>query len=544
MPHPATLWRTLRHLRPRQAAWQLLHRLLPPRNPAPLAWGGREVTVRVTRERNTGRVYFDGASGFNFNNEVRTFAGWSDPGARRLWLYNLNAMAWLFDCAGDEEREAWIRKWIRENPPHQGGVGWEPYPLSLRLFYWSKYYAHARARGVTPDPEERESLGRQSARLLANLEFHLDGNHLLENLLALVHAGFYWDDSARSHRARRRVQRLLTDALAEQYLPDGGHYELSPMYHAILLERVLDLLNAWPEGGTEPFPGLRATLTTVALKGLDWLEAMSVGGRFALFNDAAYDTAPEAGRLLEFGTILLGRPPLAAMPLMSMPPSGYYRAEAGGFTVIFDAGPLGPDRQMGHAQGDLLSFCLWLGEAPILVHPGNYEYLSGGMRDYCRSTAAHNTFVPDGAEQAEWWAAHRVGWRARPRDVRAIVDAASGEIRLRGAHDGFTRLPGKPVHARELVLTETSLLVRDSLSADPGRPSRAFFHVHPDCIVERGGNAVVLTAPGGALRLESAAALSVEDSWYCPEFGVKRRNKVVVATANSGVSCEVVIRTA
>jgi hypothetical protein len=64
----------------------------------------------------------------------------------------------------------------------------------------------------------------------------------------------------------------------------------APMYHAILLERILDLLNAWPEGA-DPFPGLRDRLRSTAEKALDWLDVMTVGGRFALFNDAAYDTA-------------------------------------------------------------------------------------------------------------------------------------------------------------------------------------------------------------------------------------------------------------
>jgi len=40
-----------------------------------------------------------------------------------------------------------------------------------------------------------------------------------------------------------RGQRLLARELREQILPDGGHFERSPMYHAILLKDVLDLLH-------------------------------------------------------------------------------------------------------------------------------------------------------------------------------------------------------------------------------------------------------------------------------------------------------------
>ena len=315
-------------------------------------------------------------------------------------------------------------------------------------------------------------------------------------------------------------------------MEDGGHYERSPMYHAILLERLLDLLNVWPESD-DPFPGLREKVLEKAMKALDWLDVMSVGGRFSLFNDACYDPAPEASRLLEFGTLLLGWRSAPRAPLRSLAASGYFRAEADPFTLIFDAGKLGPDHQMGHAQGDMLSFCLWVRDMPVIVHPGNYEYVPGPMRDYCRSTAAHNTFVPEGAEQAEWWGSHRVGWRGHPLDAKAFWDP-SGVVRLAASHDGYTRLGGRPIHTRNLELTESSLSVRDVLSADPGRPGAARFHFHPDCVVEADGKDVLVRFAAGTLRLVSDRPLRIEEAWHCPEFGLRLRNKVAIADATVG----------
>ena len=43
--------------------------------------------------------------------------------------------------------------------------------------------------------------------------------------------------------------KVITRELPEQVLADGGNFERSPMYHAIFLEDVLDLVNAaaqWP----------------------------------------------------------------------------------------------------------------------------------------------------------------------------------------------------------------------------------------------------------------------------------------------------------
>lgn len=534
-PSPGLLWRTVRHLRPRQIAYQASRRLGIRSFPVRLPMRWRSLEPRIFREKNADRSSL-GDEAFTFNNETRAFTGdWNDPGARKLWLYNLHYMGWIFELPA-AERETWILRWIRQNPP-AAGTGWEPYPLSLRIFNWCKHYTLGRS---IPREDVRGLLELQSGHLLANLEFHLDANHLLENLLALAYAGFHLDPSSpASARALRRIGRLLEEELEAQFLADGGHYELSPMYHAILLERLLDLLNVWP-AEDDPFPRLREKVRRFALKGLDWLDAMSVGGRFALFNDACYDPAPEAGRLLEFGSLLLGWRPSVKVPLRSLEDSGYHRAEVGPFTLIFDAGPLGPDHQMGHAQGDMLSFCLWMSGAPVIVHPGNYEYVAGEMRDYCRSTAAHNTFSPAGAEQAEWWGSHRVGRRGRILGAEARVEP-SGDIRLEGSHDGYSRLPGRPVHTRKMHLAGSGLVVQDALSADPGLPAAARFHFHPDCRVEADGDGILVRAATGALRLQANAPLRVEDGWYCPEFGLRLRNKVVAAAGGAGCKVSLAI---
>jgi len=37
--------------------------------------------------------------------------------------------------------------------------------------------------------------------------------------------------------------KILSSQVPEQILNDGGHFELSPMYHSIILEDILDLIN-------------------------------------------------------------------------------------------------------------------------------------------------------------------------------------------------------------------------------------------------------------------------------------------------------------
>ncbi len=539
-PEPRVLWETLRHLRLRQIRYQALRRLAPRRipRPLPMLWAALpELAPADWPERDPGSAArFDGVDRFTFTNETRCFTGdWNDSGARRLWRYHLHYMAWIFDLSAG--REAWILRWIRENPPARGD-GWDPYPVSLRLYYWCRHFALS---GKPPDAEILRSLGLQSAWLLENLEFHIDGNHLLENLLALVMAGFHFDlADAGCAAGARRIGRLAVQALTEQFLPDGGHCELSPMYHAILLERILGVLQCWPLG-PDPFPGLRSLLSAKALQALAWLDAMSVSGRFALFNDSAYGSSLPAASLLRIGAALVGYRPLSQARLRSLPDSGYFRAQAGAFTVIFDAGPLGPNHQLGHAQGDMLSFCLWADGEPLIVHPGNFEYVEGEMRDYCRSTRAHNTLVPAGAEQAQWWASHRVGRRGKPLGVSARAGEGDDPIILAASHDAYRHLPGGPVHTRIMELTPGRLSIHDTLSPASPAESRIYFHFHPDCALVEGADGVRVTLGPLRILLSSEAPLEIEDSWYCPEFGKRIRNRAVVAKTRSA-SCRSLIR--
>ena len=88
---------------------------------------------------------------------------------------------------------------------------------------------------------------------------------------------------------------------------------------------------------------------------------------------------------------------------------------------------------------------------PLLVDTGTSTYAPGPVRDYERSTAAHNTVEVDGADSTEVWGAFRAARRARVGEVVARADG--GVLTVEAAHDGFRRLPGRPVHRRRWSLS-------------------------------------------------------------------------------------------
>jgi uncharacterized heparinase superfamily protein len=176
---------------------------------------------------------------------IRGPGDWDNPRWPRLWLYNLHYFDDLH-AAQAPARAAWhgalIARWIAENPPGRR-VGWEPYPTSRRILSWVKF----ALRGGTLTPAALHSLAVQVRWLRQRLEWHLGGNHLLANALALLCAGaFFEGPEADAWLAQGR--RLVARELAAQILPDGGHYERSPMYHALVLQRCHPRCRGQPRG--------------------------------------------------------------------------------------------------------------------------------------------------------------------------------------------------------------------------------------------------------------------------------------------------------
>ena len=226
-------------------------------------------------------------------------AVWNDPSLGRRWLYDLHNFHYL--TAQDWRHGVrWhptiLQRWIAENPPARG-IGWEPYPVSLRLVNWIKW---ALADNLLPN-EAVHSLAVQTRHLRRRLERHIPGNHLLANAKALIFAGLFFAGDEADHWCSAGV-RLMMSQLARQILPDGGHCERSPMYHSIVLEDCLDLLNL-----TRAY-GYRSSVTPwvdVIPRMQRWLAALChPDGQIAQFNDAAIGIAPEPAELAAYAARL------------------------------------------------------------------------------------------------------------------------------------------------------------------------------------------------------------------------------------------------
>ena len=216
-----------------------------------------------------------------------------------------------------------------ENPPAAGN-GWEPYPASLRIVNWIAWALAGNDLG----PAALQSLAAQVRILGATLEYHLLGNHLLANAKALVFAGCFFSGDEADGWLRTGLD-LLDAELAEQILDDGGHFELSPMYHAIILEDVLDLIQLGRiVSGAARREG--QAWRALAARMLAWLDAMThPDGEIGFFNDAAFGIARTHAELAEYGARLGVAPPARPSRLRRLAASGYARLQSGPFCGDF-----------------------------------------------------------------------------------------------------------------------------------------------------------------------------------------------------------------
>jgi len=483
---------------------------------------------------------------FTFLNQTVASNGsipWNDRRYAKLWLYHLNYFDFLnvgFVLPEEEpilDRAMEIALDWRQHNTEGTEVGWEPYPLSVRIINWLKFLArHGRSLEVL---EERGristllgSLGVQVATLEHRLEKDLLGNHFLKNLKALLFAGALLETPS-STRWWAKGEALLKQELNEQILPDGGHFERSPMYHSQVLEDLAEIrLLCASTGRILPCSDLLSRkIRSMAqfLKGI-----IHPDGEIPLFNDSVLGGARPPDELLAMAEMSDIQSAESEPQVTVFPDTGYgvIRSPESRSSLIFDCGPLGPDYQPGHGHCDVLSYELSLHGQRVLVDTGVSTYEPGPERHYERSTVAHNTLRIDGEEQAEIWASFRVGRRPR---VGQMSGGSDGVFRfVSGEHDAYWRRGVG--HAREILLrAPDTWIVADLLRGSGTHRVESFLHFHPQVRV-KALDEHTAASDGMPLRrwlLEFAGQawslvtygegqFDLIESWYSEQFGKRQ----------------------
>ena len=536
-------WHTIRHLSSSQLRYYFIRRGLPSRSVHLSNDASVRGNIALVSPIQTSGIYVDDYT-FEFLNVSSklnsTNMEWQPKSMSRLWQYNLH----YFDYLREPERmlenkKALIEDWIEHN--HQGSQpAWEPFTVSLRIVNWIFFFLVEMKNEAIPQIWIN-SLYEQACWLEKNDEKHILANHYFENIKALMFAGIYFKGK-RADKWLNKSQLLVADQLHEQFLNDGGHFEKSPMYHCLMLENCLDVYNLCANNRATFGKNLPTLLQSQIEYSLHWLSDIHYhNGELPLFNDSAQNIGPNYSQLSQYANRLFRYESEASIvsggKLIDLDASGYYGLEVGADKFIIDCGDISPEYQPGHTHCDFLSYELALDDQVIVVDAGVYEYAVGEMRDYVRSTRAHNTVSVDGDEQSELWSAFRVARRAKKLHTH-ITQTSEGAI-FNGGFEGFYAIRGRAKHLRKanISMEKTGkaiahVCIEDEIQVRGEHKAESFIHLHPriDCKDQGEGN-IQLNLNGECVAnvmIDKSCSYKIEHSFYCPEFGKKFDNSMIV----------------
>lgn len=422
----------------------------------------------------------------------------------KLWTYKLN----YFDYINSEKVPTQVAESLIEDFCSKFStitIGMDPYPVSLRSINWIKFFVrHGR-----PPEKWTKNLYSQLKALCWLTEYHLLGNHLLENGFALLFGGYYFENRS----FYKKAQKILYEELDEQILKDGGHFERSPMYHCIILEGLLDCYNLLQSNSSKD-TGLNNFISEKAAAMLGWLEQVTLkNGMIPTANDTIECESATPQELLSYGEFLGIVPKV--IPLNE---SGYRLLQNNRYELFIDIGDIGPDYIPGHSHSDTFSFLLFSRQQPLIVEAGTSTYQPGIRRLLERSTRSHNTVMVNGKDQSEVWSSFRVGRRAK------VVSLKENANKITGTHNGYEFMG--ILHQRSWEWDEDKIIILDKLDGNSENVrAQAFLHFHPDVRVEV--DADVIRLGSSNVKVEGQQSLQLEDYDYALGFNKTIKGKVL-----------------
>lgn len=452
---------------------------------------------------------------------IKGKAIWNDAKLEKLWLYNLH---YFDDLSASDAYDrvdfhtSLVNRWINENPACIGN-GWEPYTLSLRIVNFIKWASKFKYR----DSRFLASLRQQSEALMQQCEYHILANHLFANGKALTFSGVYFGSLGTSYL--QRGLEILDAEFNEQFLKDGAHYELSPMYHSVMLWDVLELIELALISRHEQLLDRVESWKSIAKKGLCWLESMlHQDNEISFFNDAVIGIAPSPAKLFEYAKqlqISVERTKSESYTLHE--DSGFSIINGSTYKVIINHAEIGPSYQPGHAHADSLSFELSFRGKRVFVNSGISMYGISKEREAERGTSTHNTVTIENINSSDVWSGFRVARRAR--SYYELAENTSDRVMLNLSHDGYTSIETSYIHSRKVCCDDSTLRIIDFIPVKKEEGVFGHYHLHPDIVVTEINDYTLSLKYRNSSDFDilvevDNVELSIEKYEYHPEFGV------------------------
>jgi uncharacterized heparinase superfamily protein len=482
---------------------------------------------------------------FTFLNETYNLynVGWDNNKISKLWRYNLHYFDYLLqdnklNNVQIDKQIRLIEIWI-DNNEFGTGTGWEPYPTSIRIINWIKW--HSLCGGLSD--KAKLNLWNQTRLLAARPEYHLMGNHLFINAKALFFSSAYFQLN-KKNKIYKIAKSILDKELDEQFLKDGAHFELSPMYHSLAMEDLLDLLSI---SNILPLTFPKEKIKIKVFKGMEWLKTMIYNNEeLSHFNDCANGIAPKYSELKNYANRLgLDLVIEDNKFLHYHSDSGFIVYKDNGSHLIADVAKIGPSYLPGHAHADTLSFELAISGQRIIVNSGTSLYGISLERLRQRSTAAHSTIEIDAQNSSEVWSGFRVARRAMPFKIEITQSPLqNNNLIFNASHDGYKRLKNKPIHKRSWFFNNNEWFIEDNITGENNEITSRYY-LHPNLHINIVSNEYIVSNKNRNLALITFLNVNnseLIDSTYHDEFGVTRLNKYIQVKATSPCKIKINIK--
>lgn len=388
---------------------------------------------------------------------------------------------------------------------------WHPYIASRRILALTSAFLLVPT-DLRDSPSLRsldEFIRLNVAFVLRNLETELGFNHLERNLAAL--ALFALAAGSMPPPIELALQRNFNAIVAESIGDDGVQKERSAMYQGLTVQslRIFSALSIWSKE--------QRSLLLRRLAGAEKaLSALTLGDdQPVLFNDGWLGEAPPTSALIRSD----------ATGFFAMPQAGYVRLADDVWTVVMDAGAIGPASNPGHGHPDFLAIEASIGSDRLIVDPGTFSYSAGSAREQLRAWTAHNGPAFTGPKPVVFIDSFKVGKRSEAEIVQAKEENGVQEVTGCLAFDDVklwrttTLLPGR------------RLSIFDRWEG--GYPRQTRFLVPASWAVE--GNGTKLTLRRNSHRLTmtvEGAELSVGKAIWSRLYGVAEdAHEIVVRPA-------------
>lgn len=305
-----------------------------------------------------------------------------------------------------------VTSWIEDCPvtiDSNGGAGatWETLTVAWRLREWYWIKGIIWPTGIFPGKTIEMMLRSiwEHARSLMDHQGH-PNNWMIVESSALSIAGVLFPEFSESADWWNTGIKRLQKSLDQQFLPDGSHFEISPLYQSICVGALLELRHVAEVNQRQ----LDRTFLDTLDKAIDYLmEIVRPDFTWPSLNDSGsidrnycelfkkiyiFNNKPEYLWIASKGK--LGKPLRSCVRVFNDSGISIIRKtqECDGQWAMLRSGPAGAF----HSHNDLLSVEIYDKRTKWLVDPGITSYAPGPLADYYRSAGSHNTFVFDNFE--------------------------------------------------------------------------------------------------------------------------------------------------